>query len=416
MITRRGIGFIITAIAVFFLASTTRVGWVHLADAVLWGIVLVSLAVPWLTMPGLSASRILKRPTREGGDGLSGPVEGTSAPVAIDVENRWWLPRFLLLARFETEVNGVRNDQRFLKGWVRARGTSNVMGEVTFQRRGRHVLEPVTLESNGPFGLFRRRRTFGRPESLTVYPAWRHIDRVGLLEAVMGESEGRNRARTGTEVAGSRRYVAGDPYRSIHWKNSARTGSTTVKEFDSWSERSVTVAIDTSIILGEGAETTLEYSARLAASAARPIIRQQGDVRLAANGLLGTACSNWQDFMDELASLEPVDSAPGLETVVPQLGPGARLLAFTTPGQSSAIAALAGLSRRGVAVATVLFEGFTGSDSAAAAVLTLQQAGSAVLVCRRGAIDDAIAGLESGEGARVRPVVTISPDAGAVAA
>jgi hypothetical protein len=38
MITGKGIGFLIAAIALFFLGRLTQVGWLYLIDAVLWGI------------------------------------------------------------------------------------------------------------------------------------------------------------------------------------------------------------------------------------------------------------------------------------------------------------------------------------------------------------------------------------------
>ena len=76
----------------------------------------------------------------------------------------------------------------------------------------------------GLFILFRRRRSFTAYESVLVYPSWEDIAQVGLLKTSMGVSEGVSKSRSGIEVAGTRRYVVGDPYRNIHWRNSARTG------------------------------------------------------------------------------------------------------------------------------------------------------------------------------------------------
>jgi uncharacterized protein (DUF58 family) len=77
---------------------------------------------------------------------------------------------------------------------------------------------------------------------LSVYGL--RVSQVGILESSRGVAEGASKSRTGIEVAGTHRYVAGDAYRNIHWHNSARTGRLTVKEFDYWSERSVVILVD----------------------------------------------------------------------------------------------------------------------------------------------------------------------------
>ena len=46
MITAKGVGFLIAALLVFFLARLTQVGWLYLIDALLWGIILLSAFCP----------------------------------------------------------------------------------------------------------------------------------------------------------------------------------------------------------------------------------------------------------------------------------------------------------------------------------------------------------------------------------
>ena len=59
MITAKGVGFLIAALLVFFLARLTQVGWLYLIDALLWGIILLSAFLPWLSVPFLDARRKL---------------------------------------------------------------------------------------------------------------------------------------------------------------------------------------------------------------------------------------------------------------------------------------------------------------------------------------------------------------------
>ncbi|MCH8910847.1 MAG: hypothetical protein IH867_08910, partial [Chloroflexi bacterium] len=100
MITRRGAGFILAAVAAFFIASATRVGWVHLADAVLWGVVILSAITPWFSVYGLSVQRNRRFNSLVN---LAGPVEGKSLDIDIRLTNRWWIPRFLLNVEYSID-------------------------------------------------------------------------------------------------------------------------------------------------------------------------------------------------------------------------------------------------------------------------------------------------------------------------
>ena len=53
----RGIGLIIVAVMLFALAGFTRVGWLLLFDAVLWGIVIISMILPWLAIGNIGIHR-----------------------------------------------------------------------------------------------------------------------------------------------------------------------------------------------------------------------------------------------------------------------------------------------------------------------------------------------------------------------
>src|SRR5918999_896486 len=92
MITGKGIGFVIVAVLVFLLARLTQVGWLCLIDAVLWGIVLFSAALPWLGVAFLDA----RRRAEHGGaaEGRNGPTEGEPVQIELSLQNRAFWPRF----------------------------------------------------------------------------------------------------------------------------------------------------------------------------------------------------------------------------------------------------------------------------------------------------------------------------------
>jgi hypothetical protein len=47
---------LIAAIVLFFLAGATRVGWMMVLDAVLWGAIVISAAMPWLSIGRLAGA------------------------------------------------------------------------------------------------------------------------------------------------------------------------------------------------------------------------------------------------------------------------------------------------------------------------------------------------------------------------
>lgn len=265
MITTRGAGFIGAAVAVFFFASVTRVGWVHLAGALLWGAALLSFAVPWLSTWGIHATREFDPRGRQG---LGGPVEGQAVSITIRLLNRVPLPRFMIAVRYSVSTPaGHAALHRFLFARLDAGAQGRLSQEFSFERRGRVELGSLTVECSAPFGLFRRTRHVHAIQHALVHPRWAPIARVGLLGAAPGADDGRERSRAGAELTGARRYVSGDPRRHIHWRNSARTGHLMVKEYDGRGDRAFVFALDP--VAQSGPSGACDDAVRLAATAAR---------------------------------------------------------------------------------------------------------------------------------------------------
>jgi uncharacterized protein (DUF58 family) len=111
LITARGIGFLIAAIAVFWLGRLTQVGWLYLIDAVLWGLILLSAILPWLGASFLSAHRKVEHTgtpgvTPEGmtsgitSERRSGLSEGDPVEIQLTLQNRGFWPRFFINAHY----------------------------------------------------------------------------------------------------------------------------------------------------------------------------------------------------------------------------------------------------------------------------------------------------------------------------
>lgn len=401
MITRRGTGIVVVAIAVFFLASTTRVGWVHLADAVLWGVILMSLAIPWLSMPGLKIERTVGSAERRDSPG---PLEGDELPVTLTLANRWWLPRFLVSISYPVSAAGVETQNKNVFFWTWPKRNSDAESPLKLERRGQHSLGEALIEITGPFGMFRRRRRMAMNHGALVYPIWKPMQRLGIMEAQSGENEGQRKSRTGVDASGTRTYVPGDPYRSIHWRNSARSGRLAVREFDTWNDRAVVFAIDNVNISGKSPDSSIDYAARIAASCAKVIEREGGTVSVVTSMGESPEFMNWTGVMEYLARLEPDQSRnASIAEHISRLLPGKRLMAFLTPDSAQEIKAVASASQRGVACVAVLHsEAGNGSDASethSSAAALLQGAGVPVVRSIAGGLDAALAEIESGTGA-----------------
>ena len=344
MITRRGIGFVFVAIAVFFVASATRVGWLHVADAMLWGIILLSAIVPWLTVPKLQIARSVHLPRRRSGD--VAPVVGDQLAIELSLVNNTRSPCYFLSAAQTSFSQGdTETRQKFFFARIPGRRQRSATGTLSCDRRGWRHFGEVVLEARLPFGLFRRRRRIDVPGKILVHPRWFHMERVGLIGSNAGDVSSRRRARRGDEISGSRRYVYGDTVRDIHWKSTARTGRPSVKQYDAGAEDSVIVGLDLTFDYGEGSESTLEYAATLCASVARAISIRGGSVSVATGSDLAQPTYDWSNIMHTLAIAERDPGCP-LATSLKDVLPGQRVFAGVSSKDAASISALAGLSRR----------------------------------------------------------------------
>ena len=315
MITAKGVGFLIAAILVFFLARLTQVGWLYLVDALLWGIILLSAFLPWLGVPFLEAHRKLSWPRPDGGPevGSMGPAEGETVQIDLSLQNRGFWPKFFLRLSYRCTLAAPDNRQfRFFVSKLAGSSELALPATVAAFQRGTHSLEPVVAEASAPFGLFRRRTQLDQTQQVLVYPRIYPLNRLYLVDGLARESVQAHKSRLGLETAGSRPYIPGDPRRHIHWRNTARTGRPMVREFEDPQDPTLHLLFDATQSWGEGRESSLEYSIKLVASVANYARLHRVPVRVWA-GTLGAgqpaagqpAWANWQRLLESLALVEP---------------------------------------------------------------------------------------------------------------
>ncbi len=388
MVTLRGISLIALAAAIFVLAGVSRVGWLLLFDAALWGAIVVSAALPWLVTGKLYIGRrVLGWEPREG---VPGPMEGDAIELETEVRNTGWLPCVFSVVRHNLEgLAEVESHPRLFIAWLGRGGQVATVSRLRSRRRGLHRLPPATVEAEMPFGLFRRRKRVSAPLEVLVYPRVYQVTGFSLAGSA-DEAESRAvKVRVGEQVTGSRAYIQGDPVQHIHWRNTARLFQLQTREFESSPGQSLAIVFSTRQSSGAAGED-VEHAIRLAASIGSHVCSALSGVRLVAGGVNQEFASS-VELLKALALLEP--SGAGLADLLPLASPTTDLLAIVSEADDQGVDALiekASQYRRPVAF---LLRGFGGQSSDAGQLERLRRAGIRAVECWPGQVPNALACL-----------------------
>ena len=388
MIRPRGVALLIVAIVLFVLAGTTRVGWLLLFEAVLWGTLVVSAVMPWLATGDLDVGRrVAGRPDS---DGKPGPMEGDALAFGIVLRNRGLLPCMLATVLFNCRGETLPpSRERLFLAWLGRGRDVSCSTRVVFPRRGRYELPPVKIETALPFGLFRKSVRMGESAQLVilskVYP-------VGPLDTLGNAGPDELQplpARTGEQTLGSRDYAPGDPYQHIHWRNTARLARLQTREFERIPEGSLTIIIGPHRSNTEGGEA-LEAAIKIAASVGDLVCRSGGTVRLVGGGI-DRLTADRTDLLTELALMEDAGHAPWAlaATLTGPTSVMAILLDSDTPG----LEILTRFAEGGASITSVLSRSPEPGPSPAGDTQRLRGAGAILVECREGDVRAALADL-----------------------
>jgi uncharacterized protein (DUF58 family) len=172
-------------------------------------------------------------------------------------------------------------------GEVPAGGRLAVTASIQATRVGRHGIFGLSLEVQGAPGLYEVPLTFANPFGIEVVP---HVYATRVRLALGGRSRTRSEAgRPGRRPLGSydlreiRGYQAGDAFKRIAWKASARRGQLMVREFDEEERDIVWLVLDASVELWAGAtgKAPLDTAIEQVASIAEHHLRHGDKVGLA---------------------------------------------------------------------------------------------------------------------------------------
>jgi uncharacterized protein (DUF58 family) len=121
--------------------------------------------------------------------------------------------------------------------------TDYIFPALTFPHRGRYQVNAFALGTRYPFSFFRKSRLFQVDHEVLVVPQGdRDVEEIFFAVAT-GFEEHAARVGRGSEFYSVRPMVAGDEWRNVHWKQSARLGRFTVKEYEALTARRIFVRL-----------------------------------------------------------------------------------------------------------------------------------------------------------------------------
>jgi uncharacterized protein (DUF58 family) len=314
----------------------------------------------------------------------SGPEraeEGEIITFHVEVENRGWLPRFMveLVDRlpFVGAASGAVSHEDKVLGviaYVPGSGRRRFEMPLRCEKRGFYQLGPVGLVSSFPLGLVevKQRRNEG-VQTLTIYPDVFTIVSLPLRGAPSQIHRGGYQLPEGSgaaEFSGLREYRRGDNPRHIHWPTTARLNELMVKEFEPLASACLHIVLDLDAAanVGWGRHASFEYALRIAGSIARYATLNNLRVRMSGEGArplaipAGSGELQYQAILDELAVADSDGALPYpyvLNRVAMQCLPGETVVIFLSgppERDDDLLQALALLRARRTHLFAVLFD------------------------------------------------------------
>ncbi len=297
----------------------------------------------------------------------------------ITIFNNSWLPKLFIKTIENTDLPGQHSAASFN---LPPRGYFQWENSVYCQCRGLYNLGTVTVTSTDPFGFFSFHRNLGESKSIVVYPATLDLP---FFQSRSPDSPGYDTSRwltseIGPNAARVREYVGGDTLNRIHWRSTAHTGKLMVKEFDAdslnYSSKNIWIVLDMhqNSQVGEGDNSTEEYSVTIAASLIKKYINNDKQVGLVSTGdqpylfLPQTGERHFWDIMEVLAILKAAGEVPVEKLILDKInnfGSETVLIVITPASGERILGPLRQVKNRGAPVIVISldynsFSGITG--------------------------------------------------------
>ena len=262
-VTKVGLWFLVFAFIVLLAASNTGNNGLFLVLAVMLATFVVSHSL---------AAQNLRRLRVH----VSAPEEifaGSPTRLSVKVENLGrLLGRWLLAVSADPEdiEPRVEKHHRRLRPLLipHLSAGSSFQGRLNLilPRRGRHQLHRLRISSLFPIGFFHKSVQHPENLSLLVFPEIFPPGRGWPTQTSRSGDDVSRRSGWGHDLFGLRRFRHGDDPRSIHWKQTARTGRLIFKEHETEESRRLSILFDNAT--GELDSTQRQQFERLVSEAA----------------------------------------------------------------------------------------------------------------------------------------------------
>ena len=320
-ITKVGLWYILLAVLVAIPAANTGNNALYMVEACLLSLLVVS---------GITSRQNLRRVEV----GVKPPVEVFARQpfgLRFNVRHRGrlWDRRLLLIA-------GVGEGKPVLVPYLGRHEVKDGVLELIVNRRGWLQIQHLHLSSIYPLGLFRKGMRIRTGLEILVYPQLLAADEYRIRGSGPFGDHTSRKAGAGHELLTLRAFRQGDDHRSIHWKQSARTGDLIFMEKEAERGQRVSIVLDNGVgsITAGNQEERFERSVSEAATAANFFLERGYEAELITRESVvgfGRGPGHRRRILEALALIEPTRAES-----LPLKGsdPDAQSLVFVAAGEA----------------------------------------------------------------------------------
>ncbi len=218
----------VLAICFFGVATNTMAGWLYVLSGVGLALLGIAAVLPSKSLQPLIVKRLPIQPVTAGAElAITIAIDNPTAQIRSLFQVHDLAP-FHPLHPPSVSIEAIQPNSQHL--WVYHQPT---------EQRGVYQWEQVVLRSGAPIGLFWCRRYRLAPAVAYVYPQVLNLAHCPILDEI-GNIDRRDRQPANQQLESAnegmtrslRAYRYGDPFRSIHWRTSARYGEFQVRELE----------------------------------------------------------------------------------------------------------------------------------------------------------------------------------------
>lgn len=396
--TSRGRWFLGAAFIFYMFGNQTQVGWLYVIAGLLVGLVIAAGLLNRGAARGIRVQRIMAAGEMDESPQTTALAqetamlhEGDPLMLTLIFRRESGLPAVQVSATHVCPLADPDSEmaQTTLYMPIIAR-EQPLQYSLTFpiHRRGVYIFPPVEVSSAAPFGFFAQARKIVQPDPQVIYPEFRPLARLPLLDEQPAAEQTQPRAGWGSEVMGVRPYRAGDSPRHIHWASVARTGVLMSKEFAQEAQPGVALVLDRYSPIWPPPKTKytgFEMMVKAALSVGEYALRRQYALTLSADetGMAHPQGPLTQEMLLEYLARVPLMQTPSLAAQLQQPGFPPFVAVFIAHPTLDLVGDLVSLHQRGGRVLVILADESTypsGGLSAAPLAEALQEARIAVRI------------------------------------